>query len=349
MERREFLKVAGAAAGGYALSSKTMFAATEGDSKGNTLPRRVLGRTGQEVSIIGFPGLAMIHQGQDECTAALHKAFDEGVNYFDVAPAYGNGDAEVKMGVGLQGIDHSRIFLASKTKERDRKGAREELERSLQRLKTDHFDLYQMHAVFTPEEAQRALGPGGAMETFLKARDEGKIRYFGFSAHTTKGALELLKDPRFDMVMFPINFIEYFQIGFGRAVMDRALEQGVAVVAMKPMCGGTWPPNVQRTRRWWYRPLENDEEIGLALRFALSQRGVVSGVPPAFLDLTEKAIVAGRAFQPVTEAETAKLREMSASCGSVFQKEEERVALGHPLNESLYPDSPHGYCPFSRA
>ena len=253
------------------------------------------------------------------------------------------------MGVGLQGIDRRRIFLACKTKMRDKKGAREELERSLKRLKTDHFDLYQMHHIRTPEEVRQALGPGGAIETFLKAKEEGKVRFFGFSAHTTKGALEAMRGFRFDTVMFPINFIEFFQLRFGGAVMDLAREQGVAVVAIKAMCGGTWPQGVERSRRWWYRPLEEDEKIRMAVRFTLSQPGVVAGFPPGFLDLAEKAVEAGRSYRPITEAELAQLREISSTCGSVFRREEERVALGRLLEAPMYPDSPHECGPSTTA
>ncbi|MHC4544103.1 MAG: aldo/keto reductase, partial [Planctomycetota bacterium] len=104
----------------------------------------------------GFPGLALVHYDQDRCNAGLHDAFKRGVNYFDVAPAYGNGEAEIKMGIGLQGIDRSRIFLACKTKKRDKEGARKELERSLERLKTDYFDLYQLHHLRWPKEVKQA-------------------------------------------------------------------------------------------------------------------------------------------------------------------------------------------------
>jgi aryl-alcohol dehydrogenase-like predicted oxidoreductase len=216
MERREFLKVAGAAAGGCALASNALLAGeaqpSSGDAKLGELPRRPLGKSGEKLSVIGFPGLALSQYGQEEGTAGLHRAFDNGINYFDVAPAYGrDGDCEIKMGVGLQGIDRSKIFLACKTKKRDAQGAREELERSLTRLKTDHFDLYQMHAIFTPEEAKQALGPGGALETVLKAQEEGKLRYIGLSAHTTKGALTMLKGFQFDSIMFPIDYMDYLQ------------------------------------------------------------------------------------------------------------------------------------------
>src|SRR5690606_13045769 len=137
-------------------------------------------------------------------------------------------------------------------------------------------DLYQMHAVFTPEEAQRALGPGGAIETFLQAKEEGKIRYLGLSAHTTKGALEMMKGYLFDSIMFPIDYVDYLQWGFGRTVIKYAQERGIAVFAMKALCGGAWPEGAPRSRNWWYRTVEQDDEVDLAIRFSLSQPGVVA-------------------------------------------------------------------------
>jgi len=344
MKRRSFLKTAGGIAGTGLLGVHALQAAdTEAkEEMALGLPRRVLGRTGEKISVVGFPGLALSHYDQDVCTVGLHKAFDQGMNYFDVAPAYGrDGDCEIKMGVGLQGVDRSRIFLACKTKRRDREGARQELERSLKRLKTDHFDLYQMHAIFTPEEVKQALGPGGAIETFLKAREEGKVRHFGFSAHTTKGALAALNGFKFDTVMFPISFVDYYRMGFGKPVMELAAKQGVAVLAIKALSKGAWPKGAERMRQWWYRTTETQEEVDLAVRFALSQEPVVSAIPPSFLDLLDKAIEAGRGFRPVTDTETARLQAMADDCLSLFRGAEERVALGHATHEPLWPDNPH--------
>jgi predicted aldo/keto reductase-like oxidoreductase len=348
MKRRSFLKAVSGTVSGTVLSVPSVLraqqtAAEAAEVKVDGMPRRVLGRTGMNVSVVGFPGLALVHEDQQGSTAALHAAFRRGVNYFDVAPAY--GDAEVKMGIGLQGIDRSDYFLACKTKMRDKQGARKELERSLDRLKTDFFDVYQLHCLKTPEEVQQALGPGGAMETFLEARHEGKVRHLGFSAHTTKGALEAMKGFRFDTVMFPINFVEFFQFGFGKPVLALAVEQGAGVLAIKPMCRGAWPEGAEKTRRWWYRPVEDEEEIDLALRFTLSQRGVVAGMPPAFVDLAEKAIETGRSYTPIAEAETAKLRTLALTCHSIFRREEEQVACAAPAREAAYPDSPHACCP----
>jgi len=344
MKRRIFLKAAGGVVGSCALGVKEVFGAVEEGAKERTekvagLGRRVLGRTKEKVSIIGFPGLALVHYDQERCTAGIRDAFEKGVNYFDVAPAY--GDAEVKMGTGLQGIDRSKIFLACKTKMRDKEGARKELERSLLRLKTDHFDLYQMHHIRTPEEVQKALGPGGAMETFLKAKEEGKVRYFGFSAHTTKGALEAMNGFRFDTVLFPINFIEFFQMGFGKAVLELANEQGMGILAMKPMCGGAWPKDAEKTRQCWYRPLEDAGEIDLALRFTLSQQGIAVGIPPSYLDLLDRAIEVGKGYRPISNDEVQKLRESAKTRESLFRAEEEKVACDKAADMPIYPDSPH--------
>jgi len=306
------------------------------------LPQRVLGRTGARVSVVGFPGLALANYDQAQGTAGLHRAFDQGINYFDVAPAYGkDGDAEIKMGIGLQGIDRSRIFLACKTKMRDKDGARMELERSLKRLKTDYFDLYQMHAIFTEDEVKQALGPNGALETFLKARDEGKIRHFGFSAHTTAGAVAALNGFAFDCVMFPLSFVDYFDSGFGKAVIESATEKGAAVVAIKALSKGSWPQGVERTRRWWYRTTEEQKETDLAVHFTLSLPGVVAAIPPSWLDLVDKAIEAGRSLRPITETETLELRRIAGDCQPLFREEPRQVAADCPRDHHIDPDCPH--------
>ncbi|UCE46819.1 MAG: aldo/keto reductase [Phycisphaerales bacterium] len=349
MKRRSFLKIAGGVASGYALGVRPAIAG-DGDEKVNGLPRRVLGRTGEKVSVVGFPGLALTHYEQDECNAGLVKAFEQGLNYYDVAPAYGSeGECEIKMGIGLQALDRDKIFLSCKTRKRDKEGAREELERSLKRLKTDHFDLYQLHCIFTPEEVKQALGPGGAMETILRAKEQGKIKHIGFSAHTTKGALAAMNGFRFDTVMFPINFVEYFKIGFGKAVLELAKEQGAGVLAIKALSKGPWPQGMERTRKWWYRATESQEEANAAMRFVLSQEQVAAGIPPSFLDLLDKAIEGGRTFRPITKAETNRLKKTAETCLSLFKKQEERVARGEPLGESVYPDSRHGCCPCAYA
>jgi predicted aldo/keto reductase-like oxidoreductase len=355
MKRRHFLKTAGAVAGSYALGAHPAIAQETRlpepqEAKDAPMPMRTLGRTGKKISVVAFPGLALSQYDQQRCTEGLHDALARGVNYFDVAPAYGrDGECEIKMGIGLQGIDRSKYVLSCKTKMRDKDGARAELERSLKRLKTDHFDLYQLHHLRFPEEVKRALGPGGAIETLLEAQKEGKVGHLGFSAHTTKGALEALNGFRFDTVMFPINFVEFFKIGFGAPVVELAKKQGAAVLGMKTLSMGAWPEGAERARKWWYRTTETQQEVSLALRYTLSQPAVVTGIPPSFLDLLDKAIIAAKSYRPLRDRQNERLRKVAESCLSVFEREEKLVAHGKPSDGPVYPDSPHECCPCAYA
>ncbi|HPA17679.1 MAG TPA: aldo/keto reductase [Verrucomicrobiae bacterium] len=324
MRRRAFLGIIGAGASGFAAGVLPTLRA----AAASTIPRRPLGRTGLDVPIIGFPGLGLIHDEQSICTELVHAAVDAGVNYLDVAPAYGKGDCEIKMGIGLQGIPRHTYFLACKTKMRDAAGCTEELNRSLVRLKTDHFDLYQLHCLMKVEEVDQALGPGGAMEVILKAREQGKIRHIGFSAHTTVAALAAMKKFQFDTVMFPISYVEYFKIGFGKEVLALAREQNAAVLAIKPLAGGAWAPDAKRTRKWWYRPIDDPAEANLALRFTLSQPAVTAGMPPAWPDIFRQAIGIARDYRPITAQETSKLESMAAAGFSVFEKQQ-KTASAH--------------------
>ena len=319
-----------------------MFGANESAGNSAPLARRTLGRTGAQLSVVGFPGLALTKCGQQEGTDALHRAFDRGVNYFDVAPNYGNGDAEIKMGVGLQGLDRTKYFLACKTHKRDQAGAQMELDRSLQRLKTDHFDLYQLHHLVTPAEVKQALGPGGAMEVIVKAKEQGKIKHIGFSAHTTKGALEAMKTFQFDSIMFPINFVEFYTRGFGKEVIALANEQGAGLISIKPISWGTWPKEGKKNREWWYRSVEDPKQIELAVRFALSQKGVAAAVPTSFIDLFEKTVEAASAFRALDDRAVQELKELAANRESIFLNEEKQVAMNHPHWNPNYPAWDHG-------
>ena len=347
MKRRNFLKVVSGATGGAALGVAPILVseAEAAAAPSGQMSKRVLGRTGFQVSVVGFAGLALSQYPQDECTLGVRRAFDKGLNYYDVAPAYGkDGECEIKMGLALQGLDRSRYYLACKTKARDKEACRLELERSLTRLKTDHFDLYQMHHLVRPADVKKSLGPGGTLETLLKAKEEGKIRAIGFSAHTTKAALEMLRGFNFDTVMFPISFAEYYTRDFGKEVLALAKEKGAAVISIKTLHSGAWPKGGEQTRKWWYRPLETQDDISLAYRWTLSLPGVVIGFPPAFLDLQDKAVEAGLAYRPATEADARKLEDMAKGTGSIFKAEEDSVASNRTTPPCPYPENPHQCC-----
>ncbi len=340
MKRRAFLKTVSGAAGVAVLGAPDFLAAANTPETVAGLPRRVLGRTGAKISVIGFPGLGLTNCDQETGTAALHRAFDHGLNYSDVAPNYGKGDAEIKMGIGLQGLDRSRYFLSCKTHQRDKAGAQMELDRSLQRLKTDHFDLDQLHHLVTLDDVKRAFGPDGAMEVLLKAREQGKIKHLGFSAHTTKSALEAMKQFKFDTVMFPINFTEYYTRGFGKEVIALANEQGAALIAIKPLSRGAWLKGAPHNRKWWYESMEEPRHVELALRFTLSQKGVITAIPTSFVDLVDKAIEAAKAFTPLDTAGAAELQQMAANRESIFLNDEKKVAWHNPHGNPHWPHEP---------
>jgi predicted aldo/keto reductase-like oxidoreductase len=335
MRRRTFLKVTGGVAGGCILDRGTGLLASAAAEPTAEMPRRKLGKTELKVSVIAFPGLSLSRASQEEANKAVRAAIDKGVNYFDVAPAY--GDAEVKLGIALQGIDRSKLVLSCKTKARDKAAAQRELEQSLKRLKTDYVDVYQMHILQTREEVKRALGTGGAIEVFTQAKKEGKTKYLGITAHTTRAALDAIAGFDFDTVMFPINFIEYYQFGFGKDVLAAAKKKGMGVMGMKTMCGGQWPRGTQRTRNNFYRPLEDPEIVNLAVRWTLSQEQVAAAVPPGFIDLFEKAAPVGPVYKPITETETVKLQEFAKASIPQFQRDDQGVAMDGPA----YYDCPH--------
>jgi aryl-alcohol dehydrogenase-like predicted oxidoreductase len=334
MKRRTFLKTVGTAAGGIAAGIRPLFADPADPSRqliphASGLPRRILGRTGQAVSIIGFPGLALAKIKQPEANQALRSAFDKGINHFDVAPAY--GDAEIKMGPAMEGLPRDKIFLSCKTKARDAAGVMKELERSLQRLQTDHFELYQLHFMSTAAEVKQVFGPAGAIEALLKAREQGKVRWLGFSAHTKEAALDCLRQFKFETVMYPINFIEHFTHQFDPEVLALARQVGTAAIAIKPISAGSWKPGEAKTRNnYWYRALEEQAEINQAYRFTLSLDPVVTALPISFVDLTEKSIVAGVDYRPATNADLEALRTLAGKYLPLFPRKPSYLGAAGP-------------------
>jgi len=231
------------------------------------------------LSVLGFGGMLMVGMEQPVASRTVAECCERGINYFDVAPFYGDEEAEKKMGIALEPF-RGEVFLACKTLERTARGAEKELNRSLRNLRTDHFDLYQFHAVTTPAEVSAVFARRGAVEAFVRAREQGKIRYVGFSAHSVTAALLMLEHFRFDSVLFPVNFVCYAQGNFGPQVIEKAEEMGVARLAIKSMAYGPW--NKREKRKYpkcWYRPIEDRDLALLALRFTLSEH-VTAAIPP---------------------------------------------------------------------
>lgn len=341
MERRKFLRNAGGMVGGMALGASALSA--KPTDKFNELvmlpgqvPRRKIISSGEAVSIVGFPGNALRHYDQKETNEGVRWAMDQGINLFDVAPAYGkDGECEIKLGNALQEVDRDKIFLACKTGKRDKNAAVKELETSLKRLKTDHFDLYQMHYLRTIAEVEEAFGPNGCMEVIVQAKKEGKIRHIGFSAHTSLAAMEAMNKFKFDTVMFPINFVEHFTFAFGQAVLEKALNQGVSVLVIKSTSGGDWPKSVPRDERdWWYQVTRDQKHLSMALRFALSQPNVVSALPASFIPHFQATVETAKAFTPISKEEMEQLHVLARERHSLFLPQQEKGLMSYGGLES---------------
>ncbi len=277
---------------------------------------RTLGRTGTRLSVIGFGGIVAAGKTQAEADELVNFALNSGVTYFDVAPTY--GDSEERLGPALQG-NREDIFLACKTTERTRDGAQRELERSLRRLRTDHFDVYQLHGVSSMQEVETIFAPGGAIETIERARAEGKARLVGFSAHSEGPALALLDRYQFDTVMFPVNWVCWSNAGFGARVVHAAIERGMGILAIKAMARQKWPENARRDEypACWYQPEDDPSVASLGLRFAWSE-GITACIPPGDAKMLQLAIRVADNTAPLSQDERAYLKRRAQSYVSIF-------------------------------
>ncbi len=314
MKRRKFITVSALAAPMISLFPACLSSIDREKMKGK-IEKRTLGKTGEKLSMIGFGGIVVDKATTEEAASRVKEAIDHGINYFDVAPSYGN--AEEMLGPALEPY-RKDVFLACKTGERKREGARRELEQSLSYLKTDHFDLYQFHAVTSLEDVETILGPGGAMETFLEAREEGKIRYIGFSAHSVEAALALMDGFDFDTILFPFNFATWYAGNFGPQVLARAKEKEMGILALKAMAWCPWAEGEERSNeKTWYKPLPTKEEAGLGLRFTLSHP-VTAAIPPGHEDLFSMALELAKDFQPMNEEEISSIKEKAMKTSPIF-------------------------------
>ena len=281
----------------------------------DTLEKRSLGKTGEKLSIIGFGGIVVMDATPKQASERVKEAIDFGVNYFDVAPTY--GDAEIKLGPALEPY-RKDVFLACKTTERSKAGSRKELEQSLKRLRTDHLDLYQLHAVTKLEDVETIFGPDGAMETFLEAKKEGKIRFIGFSAHSVEAAMELMDRFDFDTILFPINFATWHAGNFGPQVLERAKEKGMGILALKAMAKRPWPEGAERISKCWYEPLSDPDEASMGLRFTLSHP-ITAALPPGNEDLFSMALGLGNKFKPLKSKEVKIMKEKGSTEVPIFK------------------------------
>jgi aryl-alcohol dehydrogenase-like predicted oxidoreductase len=243
------------------------------------IERRRFGRTGYASTVTLFGAAALARVDQAEADRALEVLLRFGVNHIDTAPRY--GDSELRIGPWMARHRH-QFFLATKTAARTRGEAREDIERSLDRLRVDHVDLIQLHSLGHPDDWDKAMGPGGALEALIEAREQRLVRFLGVTGHGWNiAAMHRRSLARFDFdsVLFPYNFLLAQNDRYRKNAEDLLAlcrERDVAVQIIKSIARGPWA-TTERTHATWYQPLETQADIDHAVHWAL-------GVPGIFLN-----------------------------------------------------------------
>lgn len=284
-----------------------------------SLPRRVY-KPGVEISIVGMGGIVVSGVSQEEANRAVARAVEAGVNYFDVAPTY--GDAEERLGPALAPF-RENCFLAGKTEKRSAADARAALETTLKRLKTDHLDLYQLHALTDiAKDVDAAFAKGGALEVLIEARRQGRVRFLGFSAHSVEAADAAMARFDFDSILLPVNFAVWLRGGFGPLTVSRARSQGMAVLALKALARQRYREKDSPLRsRWpkcWYEPLGEPRAQELAVRFTL-ERPVTALIPPGNPELFWRAVEVARDARPLTAEERKEIEALADRTEPIFK------------------------------
>jgi aryl-alcohol dehydrogenase-like predicted oxidoreductase len=286
MDKRTFIKrsIAGAVTMGAAGKLSNGFAsdnnaAITGNHPVSQIKRR-LGKTGFEVFPVVYGGIISRRDGQEASDNYVAWAHDRGINYFDVAPSY--GDAQEKLGNSLKPY-RKEVYLACKTTQRSREEAEKEFAESLRLLHTDYFDIYQLHSITTAEDVDRAFGANGVMEMIEKEKQRGRIRKVGFSAHSQVQALRAMSMYDFDTVMFPINWLMVMLAQWGSGVANEAKRRGMGVIALKGLVHRKWLNDEERKSypKSWVKPIDvSNPEMGIAALKYTFQTGADIIIPP---------------------------------------------------------------------
>jgi aryl-alcohol dehydrogenase-like predicted oxidoreductase len=303
MERRDFLKQGAIAAAAAAYASRANASTATPTS---LIARRTLGKTGEQLSMIGFGGILVMNEETGAAANIVAEAVNRGVNYFDVAPSYGN--AQEKLGPALAPY-RNKCFLACKTDGRLKDDSRADLEQSLKLLKTDHLDLYQFHALTKMSDLDKVLGPSGAIETMEAAKKEGKIRYIGFSVHSAETALAAMDRYNFDTILFPINWVLFSQANFGPQILKRAQEKKMGILALKSMAKTVWPAEQKHNHpepKCWYQPAAFPDEASLGLRWTLGHP-ITAAIPPGDERYFRLAMDVAQSYKPLNATEEQAL------------------------------------------
>jgi aryl-alcohol dehydrogenase-like predicted oxidoreductase len=285
------------------------------------MEKRRLGRTGHESTVMIFGGAALWNETPETALPAIKLVREHGVNHFDVAPQYTNSERLV----GPWLADHrDEVFLGCKTLERTRQAAWDELQRSLKTLQTDVIDLYQFHSVGDHATLDSVLGPGGAIEAFVEARDKGLIRYIGITGHGYESPAvhaEALERFDFDTVMTPLNFVEYadphYKARFDH-LLDLAQSRDVGLIIIKAFSRGPWIDG-KKTYNTWYEPFDEQAIMQEAVNFVLSYP-VTAFTHPGDLRLLPASVAAAENFRRLDAAEQAALIESAEQFMPLFER-----------------------------
>jgi predicted aldo/keto reductase-like oxidoreductase len=296
LNRREFLKLAAATSAVVAIQANSL----AGESQ-NGMPYRLLGKTGEKVSVVGLGGYHIgVPKEEADGIRIIRSAIDRGINFMDNCWDYHEGGSERRMGKALRDGYRQKVFLMTKIDGRTKAAAAKQIEESLRRLDTDHIDLLQFHEVIRKEDPERIFGPSGGMEAMLEARKAGKIRYIGFTGHKDPAIhLRMLEVAaahqfRFDAVQMPLNVMDAHFRSFQRQVLPVLVKEGVGVLGMKSMGSGVILGSHAA------KPIE-------CLHYAMNlpTSTVITGIDR--MELLDQAIEAARTFRPMGEQEVAAL------------------------------------------
>ena len=237
-----------------------------------------LGKTGIKISAVSFGGIVTTDESPEDSARYVSYAIERGVNYFDVAPTY--GDAQVKLSPALAPY-RKDVYLGCKSMVRDI-GIEAELHDSLRILKTDYFDLYQLHELKSKDDVETVFGAGGAMEVLVRAKEEGLIRHIGLTAHSEDAAILALANYDFETVMFPINWALNMDRGFGDRLIAICKERGLGLLGIKALAHRKQHGDNESKRepKSWVKTIYDNDALRLAaIKYAVS-KGVDSILPP---------------------------------------------------------------------
>ena len=275
--------------------------------------KRKFGNTGFEITPVVYGGIVSMEDGQSASDKYVSWAIDRGINYFDVAPTY--GDAQEKLGNSLMPY-RKNIHLACKTGCRMKIDAQKEFEESFRLLHTDYFDIYQMHALTREEEVDQAFGAGGVMEIMVKAKEQGLVRKLGITCHSQSVALKAMSLYDFDSVLFPLNWHMNIGHDMGTQLCKTAKEKGMGILGMKEMIERRWMnPDERKSSQFpksWCKPIdiENKELRLAAMKYTLSL-GADTLIPPGdFVNFSFVVENIEKCLEhPLTEADVTLLNE----------------------------------------